>query len=569
MKPLYRNLFLLFGLVSIGFMLYSFGTDFADWQTSLLNAGFYLPAVVGCWVVVYAFNARAYQEIVNCVSPDKRLSYLHAYKLTVSGFAFSYTTPFGFGGAPYRVMELSRYIGTPCAMSSTVLYSMMHILSHFFLWMTGVVCFVLFYTDRLDSTTIIFLAVFVLVFFVVLYFFYYGYKNGLIVKLYSILLKIPGIRKYARRFYTKNEQAMQQVDQNISYLHARPKAFYSSLVLEYVGRVCNSFEYFFILRSLGIPVDFFDALLVLAFSSLIGNLLFFFPMQLGAREGSLAAIVRILGFGNLSLGLFASFYTRIRELFWIIVGVLLVKVGNQKMQAILFDYGGTLDTNAVHWFNVLWGGFRQMKAPFSKDHFREAYVYAERKLAQVPLIQPSDDFYSLLQKKVRIEVDYLIEHCIWEATVAEQSAMVRGVADYGNAYVYRNLERVRPILKRLSQHYNLILVTNFYGNIQAVLDAYDLNFFSQIVESAVVGVRKPDPRIYSLGLEAAACVAEDVVVVGDSYEKDILPAKSLGCHTIWLKGEGWTKEERPNNGAADVIIEDITAIEHLLLSDKG
>ncbi|WP_311356232.1 HAD family hydrolase [Alloprevotella tannerae] len=239
------------------------------------------------------------------------------------------------------------------------------------------------------------------------------------------------------------------------------------------------------------------------------------------------------------------------------------------MQAILFDYGGTLDTNAMHWSNVLWGGFRQMKAPFSKDHFREAYVYGERKLAQVPLIQPSDDFHSLLLKKVRIEVDYLIEHDIWEATVAEQSAMVRGVADYGNAYVHRNLERVRPILKRLSQHYNLILVTNFYGNIQAILDAYDLNFFSQIVESAVVGVRKPDPRIYVLGLEAAACAAEDVVVVGDSYEKDILPAKSLGCHTIWLKGEGWTKEERPDNGAADVIIEDITAIEHLLLSDKG
>ena len=75
----------------------------------------------------------------------------------------------------------------------------------------------------------------------------------------------------------------------------------------------------------------FDALLVLALSSLIGNLLFFLPMQMGAREGSLATIVRILGFGNPSLGLFASFYTRIRELFWIIVGVLLVKVGNQKM----------------------------------------------------------------------------------------------------------------------------------------------------------------------------------------------------------------------------------------------
>ena len=239
------------------------------------------------------------------------------------------------------------------------------------------------------------------------------------------------------------------------------------------------------------------------------------------------------------------------------------------MQAILFDYGGTLDTNAVHWSNVLWAGFQQMKAPFSKDQFREAYVYGERRLAQVQIIHPSDDFQNLLLKKVRIEVDYLIEHNIWGATVAEQKAMVRGVADYGNAYVHRNLERVRPILRRLSQHYNLILVTNFYGNIQAVLNAYELNFFSQIVESAVVGVRKPDPRIYALALEAAACAAEDVVVVGDSYDKDMLPAKSLGCHTIWLKGEGWTKEKRSDNEAADIIIEDIAAIEHLLLSDKG
>ena len=78
-----------------------------------------------------------------------------------------------------------------------------------------------------------------------------------------------------------------------------------------------------------------------------------------------------------------------------------------------------------------------------------------------------------------------------------------------------------------------------------------------------------NPRIYALAREAAACAAEDVVVVGDSYEKDMLPAKSLGCHTIWLKGEGWTKEERPDNEAADIIIEDIAAIEHLLLSDKG
>ena len=78
-------------------------------------------------------------------------------------------------------------------------------------------------------------------------------------------------------------------------------------------------------------VTFVDAVLVLAFSSLIGNLLFFFPMQLGAREGGLALIIKILGLSAPGIGLFTSFYTRIRELFWIFIGVGLVKVGNKQI----------------------------------------------------------------------------------------------------------------------------------------------------------------------------------------------------------------------------------------------
>ena len=331
MRPLYRNLFLLFGLVAIGVMLYSFGVDFNDLHSHLRRAGLYLPAVVGIWVFVYACNAGAFQFIVNSGTHDKHISFLHAYKLTVSGFAFSYTTPFGFGGAPYRIMELSHYIGTARSVSATALYSMMHILSHFVLWMTGVAVFLVLYFDRMTTWLWILFAIFALVFLVVLWFFWYGYRHGIIVKLYSVLLHIPYVKRYARRFYNKNVEAMQQVDQNIAYLHSQPRAFYGSLLLEYVGRVINSFEFFFILRSLAIPASFGDALLVLAFSSLIGNMLFFFPMQLGAREGSLAVIVKLLGFGAPSIGIFTSFYTRVRELFWIFVGVTLVKFGNKRL----------------------------------------------------------------------------------------------------------------------------------------------------------------------------------------------------------------------------------------------
>ena len=121
MKPLYRNLFLLFGVAAIVVMLFTFDVDYTQLWDNLARAGMYLPAVLGVWVFVYAFNAWAFQIIVNHGTHDKHLSYRHAYKLTVSGFAFSYTTPFGFGGGPYRVMELSSYIGTPRAMSSVVL----------------------------------------------------------------------------------------------------------------------------------------------------------------------------------------------------------------------------------------------------------------------------------------------------------------------------------------------------------------------------------------------------------------------------------------------------------------
>lgn len=331
MKPLYRNIFMLFGIAAIIVMLSTFEDGYEQIKDNILRAGLYLPAVIGIWIFVYACNALAFQIIVNSGKHDKHLDFRHAYKLTVSGFAFSYTTPFGFGGGPYRVMELAGHIGTPRAMSSVVLYSMMHILSHFCLWTTSVFIFILFYNEMMTPALWSIFGIYLAIFTGALFAFNYGYKNGLIVKLYSILLKIPYAKKPARKFYDKHLEAMQQVDRNISYLREQRKAFWSSLFYEYLGRIINSLEYFFILTAFGLEISFADAVLVLAFSSLMGNLLFFFPMQLGAREGGLALIIKLLGIGTSGVGVFTSFYTRIRELVWILIGVGLVKVGNKKI----------------------------------------------------------------------------------------------------------------------------------------------------------------------------------------------------------------------------------------------
>ena len=90
----------------------------------------------------------------------------------------------------------------------------------------------------------------------------------------------------------------------------------------------------------------------------------------------------------------------------------------------------------------------------------------------------------------------------------------------------------------------MVLVSNFYGNVETVLKDFGIDgYFKKVIESAVVGVRKPDPKIFTLGVEALGLKPEEVLVIGDSYSKDIVPAEKAGCQAIWLKGKGWTQEE--------------------------
>ena len=64
-------------------------------------------------------------------------------------------------------------------------------------------------------------------------------------------------------------------------------------------------------------------------------------------------------------------------------------------------------------------------------------------------------------------------------------------------------------------------------------------------------MRKPDPKIFQLGVDALREVmgkteeelpAKDILVVGDSFSKDIVPATQIGCQTVWMKGVGWGNE---------------------------
>jgi putative hydrolase of the HAD superfamily len=210
------------------------------------------------------------------------------------------------------------------------------------------------------------------------------------------------------------------------------------------------------------------------------------------------------------------------------------------IKGIIFDYGGTLDSRGVHWSEVLWQGYQQADVPIDKETFRAAYVEGERALARERIILPQDDFHTLLHKKVALEISYLPEEYDNEL----QRSWVDLIAKYCDDAARQCIDEARPMLEELCGRYPLMLVSNFYGNIDEVLRGYDIrHYFKGIIESAVVGIRKPNPTLFRLGVDALELPAQQVLVVGDSLRKDTEPAEQLGCQVLWLKGKGWTEAE--------------------------
>lgn len=236
----------------------------------------------------------------------------------------------------------------------------------------------------------------------------------------------------------------------------------------------------------------------------------------------------------------------------------------KDIKGIIFDYGGTIDTNSRHWAEVLWSQYVKHQVPVDKESFREAYVFGERALAKYPFVQPWHNFHDVLSIKTKLQVEWLAEQRKLPMDELQLQSYAARIADSCYNYVLDILKVTCPVVEALASSYKLVLVSNFYGNIQTILSDFGLlNCFDAIIESSVVGVRKPDPAIYRLGVDAMGCEAENVLVVGDSFSKDVVPAKAVGCRVAWLKGEGWGGEVI-DESVPDVVITDLAQLPALL-----
>lgn len=217
------------------------------------------------------------------------------------------------------------------------------------------------------------------------------------------------------------------------------------------------------------------------------------------------------------------------------------------IKGYIFDYGGTIDTDGCHWAKMLWHAYERHCPSTREADFREAYVYTERALGRQPIIQSEYTFHRTLDIKLRLQLSYLLEKGSLTCTGKAAATLRQDLLSDLYARVQATCKASRSVLLRLKQVCPLVLVSNFYGNLHVVLREFGLDdVFLSVVESALVGVKKPDERIFLLGVQQLGVQPGEVMVVGDSYEKDVLPAKKAGCQVTWLKGEQWLESLAEN-----------------------
>lgn len=192
---------------------------------------------------------------------------------------------------------------------------------------------------------------------------------------------------------------------------------------------------------------------------------------------------------------------------------------------LLFDFGGTLDSDGIPWktrFSRIW---REEAGEVAPEVFDRAFYDADDAVvghvpAQTPLAEVVGRVARGLVAGLRREAD--------EPLAGRMAARFTDDAR-------RGLSASAALLKSLASRYRLGIVSNFYGNLSAVCrEAGIAPHLSVAIDSAVVGFRKPDARIFQAALAPLDARPSDAIFVGDSLPRDMAGARAIGMPHIWL-----------------------------------
>jgi putative hydrolase of the HAD superfamily len=198
------------------------------------------------------------------------------------------------------------------------------------------------------------------------------------------------------------------------------------------------------------------------------------------------------------------------------------------IRAILFDMGGTLDGDGQHWLERFIALYREFGVDLPRETLRSAFDEAERQSAKSREILSAD-----FRQMIQLYVKWQLAHLALNDPALEQH-LIGGFTAPVKKAVTANVQLLAELAGR---DFELGVVSNGCGNVEALCADFGYTpFLSVVVDSRRVGISKPDPAIFSFAAERLGRDAETILMVGDSFERDVVPAKKVGMKTAWLEG---------------------------------
>ena len=227
-----------------------------------------------------------------------------------------------------------------------------------------------------------------------------------------------------------------------------------------------------------------------------------------------------------------------------------------NIHALLFDFGGTLDGNGIHWRDRTYR-FLQEAYP---EIDREMFDRVDR--ASVDRLIDSGNAPRL---SLRETMD-VIATGIYDGLGLDLEVKDRYV-DFFCEGAKESLDRNRCWLATLRDQYRLGVISNNFGNTQGWCDDYNLSpLLDIVVDSTVVGVSKPEVGIFHTALTGLGVSSEEAIYTGDTYSDDVVGAKRAGMWAAWLVGE--EDKECPDASLVDVQLTTLQELKRFLESEN-
>jgi len=252
----------------------------------------------------------------------RAVSFSRLFLVSIAGFSLNYLTPFiALGGEPLKMWILSKDLGRQKAIGSVLAYNALHVLSHLFIF--ALACLIGFALAPLNLARATLLSVGLLVSCSLIAVILSCHERGVTARLFGFLarLRLPGLT--SERLAAWQEGLGRYDDQITQFYRQERRTFWLALSLDFLGRSIWATEMTVMFLNLGRWLDPIRAFFVHSVSSLMLVLSFFVPYELGVKEGVLCLCLQWIGLDP-SAGIYLGVASRLREVIWIAVGLVIM-----------------------------------------------------------------------------------------------------------------------------------------------------------------------------------------------------------------------------------------------------